>query len=89
MEPKNGRWEFRFARALAGKGLSKEARAHYEHALSLDSAQPIAHKELADLLCGFGEYQAAIPHYETAVRLDPDYREAKENLAFTRSLVGK
>jgi Tetratricopeptide repeat/TPR repeat len=87
LSPNNGRWEFRLAQALVEKKLPKEARARFEHALTLDTAQPIAHKELADLLCGFGEYPSAIAHYETAIRLDPDYIEAKENLAFARSFV--
>jgi Flp pilus assembly protein TadD len=89
LSPNNGRWEFRLARALARKGFGNDARVRFEHALSLDTAQPIAHKELADLLCGVGEYQKAIGHYETAIQLDPDYVEAKQNLAFARSLVGK
>ncbi|HEX8897979.1 MAG TPA: tetratricopeptide repeat protein, partial [Chthoniobacterales bacterium] len=89
LSPNNGRWEFRLARALAKKGFATDARVRFEHALSLDTAQPIAHKELADLLCGVGEYQKAIGHYETAIQLDPDYVEAKQNLAFARSLVGK
>ena len=89
LSPNNGRWEFRLARALADKKLAKEARDRFEHALALDTAQPIAHKELADLLVSFGEYQSAIAHYETAIRLDPDYVEAKQNLDFARSFVGK
>jgi len=89
LSPNNGRWEFRLAHALAAKKLPKEARVRFEHALSSDAAQPIAHKELADLLCGFGEYEGAIGHYETAIHLDPDYIEAKENLAFARSFLGK
>jgi len=89
LSPNNGRWEFRLARALAKKGFATDARVRFEHALSLDTAQPIAHKELADLLCGVGEYQKAIGHYEAAIQLDPDYVEAKQNLAFARSLVGK
>ena len=89
LSPNNGRWEFRLARALATKTLEKEARVRFEHALVLDTAQPMAHKELADILFHFGEYQSAVAHYETAIRLDPDYVEAKENLGFARSFLGK
>jgi len=92
LEPKNGKWEFRLARALVENGRSKEARARFEHSLALDPNQPhapLAHKEFADLLCGLGEYREAISHYEAALRLQPGYAEAQQNLSFARSLVGK
>jgi Flp pilus assembly protein TadD len=91
LEPKNGKWEFRLARALVATGRSKEARSRFEHSLSADPNQPLAplaHKEFADLLCGMGEYHAAISHYEAALRLQPDFVEAKNGLAFARSLAG-
>ena len=91
LEPKNGQWEFRLARALVAKGLSKEARSRFEHSLLLEPNQrlaPLAHKEFGDLLCGLGEYQAAISHYEAALRLEPEFVDAKQNLAFARSLAG-
>ena len=49
----------------------------------------IAHKELADILCGDLEYESAIAHYEEALRIQPDYLEAKKNLSFARTLVGQ
>jgi hypothetical protein len=91
LDPKKGEWEFRLARVLVAKGLSIEARLRFEHSLSLSPNQPLAplaHKEFADLLCGLGEYAGAISHYETALRLEPDYAQAQENLAFTRTLAG-
>ncbi|MFN2623769.1 MAG: tetratricopeptide repeat protein [Chthoniobacterales bacterium] len=90
LDPKNGEWEFRLARALVDKGLLEEARSRFEHSLARDPHQihaPLAQKEFADLLCRLGEYQAAITHYEIALRIQPDYAEAKENLAFARSFV--
>jgi tetratricopeptide (TPR) repeat protein len=90
LDPKNGEWEFRLARALVGKGRLKEARSRYEHSLEIDPHQlhaPLAQKEFADLLCRLGEYQAAIGHYETALRLQPDFVEAKDNLAFAKSFT--
>jgi tetratricopeptide (TPR) repeat protein len=71
------------------KGLRTEARQRYEHSLTLNPDLQIAHKELADLLRDAGEYQAAVSHYEAALRIQPDFPQAKENLAFTRSLTGK
>jgi Flp pilus assembly protein TadD len=89
LDPKNGEWEFRLARALVANGRLEEARSRFQHSLSLNPHQryaPLVHKEFADLLCRFGEYETAITHYETALRLQPDFVEAKENLAFARSL---
>lgn len=91
LDPKNGDWEFRLARALVAKELLKEARARFEHSLSLDPNQryaPLAHKEFADLLCRLGEYQSAVAHYEEALRMQPDYPDARESLAFARSFLG-
>jgi len=91
LDPKNGDWEFRLARALVAKGLLKEARARFEHSLSLDPNQryaPLAHKEFADLLFRLGEYQSAVAHYEEALRMQPDYPDARESLAFARSFLG-
>ena len=73
---------------LVSKGLRSEARRRYEHSLSVNPDLQIAHKELADILCGDGEYDLAIAHYEEALRIQPDFKEAKQNLAFTRTLVG-
>jgi tetratricopeptide (TPR) repeat protein len=57
--------------------------------LKLNPDLQIAHKELADLLCGAGEYATAIAHYEEALRIQPDFAEAKQNLSFARSLTGR
>lgn len=92
LDPKKGEWEFRLARALVAKGLSKEARVRFEHSLSLSPNQPwapLVHKELADLLCGSGEYAAAVSHYEAALRLQPNFVEAQQSLDFARTLVGR
>ena len=69
--------------------MRAEARHRYEHSLSVKPDLQIAHKELADILCGDGEYDSAIAHYEEALRIQPDYRAAKENLSFARTLVGR
>lgn len=89
LEPKQARWERRLARALSDKGLTKEARGRFEGSLARDPAQPIAHKEFADLLLRTNEYQAAVSHYEAALRYQSDYVEAQESLAFARNLLGR
>ena len=87
LDPKNAKAECNLAGALVAKRMFSEARRRYEHSLQLDSSLSLAHKELADLMCGEGEYEAAISHYLEALRLQPSYVEAKQNLAFARSLV--
>ena len=77
-----------FGRYPGFGGSRVEARRRYEHSLSLQSDLQIAHKELADILCGDGEYDSAIAHYEEALRIQPDFLEAKQNLSFARTLVG-
>ena len=83
-----GKCESNLAVILVKKGLRAEARRRCEHSLSLNPDLQIAHKELADILTGDGEYDSAIAHYEEALRIQPDYEEAKQNLSFARTLVG-
>ena len=93
LDPKNGKCESHLAGILVWKGQRTEARRRYEHSLSHGLlTQPdlqIAHKELADILRGDGEYDAAIAHYEEALRIQPDFKEARDNLSFARSLAGR
>jgi tetratricopeptide (TPR) repeat protein len=81
--------ESNLAGVLRAKGLEAEARHRFEHSLIVNPMLQIAHKELGDILCGAGEYQAAIAHYEAALRIQPDFAEAKQNLSFARSLLGR
>jgi hypothetical protein len=89
IEPGNARYEFLLAHTLAAKGLLKEAREGFERSVSADPNLALVHKELADLLCGLGEFQGAVTHYEAALRLQPDFVEAKQGLSFARSFTGK
>jgi Flp pilus assembly protein TadD len=89
IEPKNGKSESNLAGILLAKGLRSDARRRYEHSLTLNPNLQIAHKELADILCGSGEYDAAVAHYEAALRIQADFVEAKQNLSFARSLIGR
>lgn len=91
LDPKNenGKCESNLAGILLFKGLRAEARRRYEHSLSVNPDLQIAHKELADILCGDLEYDSAIAHYQEALRIQPDFKEAKHNLSFARTLVGR
>jgi len=89
LDPKNGKCESNLAGVLLAKGLRTEARRRYEHSIILNPLLQIAHKELGDIICGTREYQAAIAHYEQALRIQPDFAEAKQNLSFARTLAGR
>jgi lipoprotein NlpI len=89
LDSKNGKCEIFLAQTLVLIGRRQEARAHFEHSFLLHSDLHIAHKEFADLLRDAGEYEAAIAHYEAALRIQPDFVEAKQNLSFARSLTGR
>jgi len=91
LDPKNenGKCESNLAGILVSKGMRAEARRRYEHSLSVNPDLQIAHKELADILCGDLEYDSAIAHYQEALRIQPDFKEAKQNLSFARTLVGR
>ena len=91
LDPKsqNGKCELNLAGILVAKGMRTEARRRLEHSLSVNPELQIAHKELADILCGDGDYDSAIAHYEEALRIQPDFKEAKQNLSFARTLVGQ
>jgi hypothetical protein len=91
LDPKNenGKCESNLAGLFVSKGMRAEARRRYEHSLSVNPDLQIAHKELADILCGDLEYDSAIAHYHEALRIQPDFKEAKQNLSFARTLVGR
>jgi tetratricopeptide (TPR) repeat protein len=91
LDPKdeNGKCESNLAGLLVSKGMRAEARRRYEHSLSVNPDLQISHKELADILCGDLEYDSAIAHYQEALRIQPDFKEAKQNLSFARTLVGR
>jgi Flp pilus assembly protein TadD len=91
LDPKNenGKCEANLAGILVAKGMRAEARRRYEHSLSVNPDLQIAHKELADILCGDLEYDSAIAHYQEALRIQPDFKEATQNLSFARTLVGR
>jgi tetratricopeptide (TPR) repeat protein len=44
---------------------------------------------LGTVLAGQGRFEEAVIHFEQAINIDPDYRDAQNNLELARSLVGK
>lgn len=69
LDPTNGKCESNLAGVFLAKGLRTESRRRCEHSLVLNPMLQITHKELGDILRGDGEYQAAIAHYEAALRI--------------------
>ena len=58
----------------------------------IHSADPVARASSAESMDSKspeGDYNAAIAHYEAALRIQPDFVEAQQNLSFTRSLAGR
>jgi tetratricopeptide (TPR) repeat protein len=53
---------------------------HFQAALQVEPNHAEAHNNLATVLMALKRYEEAISHYSDAVRLRPDYKEAKENL---------
>ncbi len=49
----------------------------------------MAHNNLGSTLAQQGSYESAIEHFETAIKIDPNYMDARKNLELARSLAGK
>ena len=54
----------------------------WEKCVLAEPNNPVAHRALADGLAKRGQLDRAIPHYETALRLEPVYVDALRNFAF-------
>jgi tetratricopeptide (TPR) repeat protein len=77
-----------YGTACAMLGRMADARALYERALAADPSRGDAHYNLARVLVQTGQLAASIPHYEAAVRLQKDNKDAVEELAAVRAALG-
>jgi tetratricopeptide (TPR) repeat protein len=86
---KNADAECNLAGLLVMKKMPGEARRHFERSLALKPQQVLARKELADLQSDAGEYDAAIENYLAALKLQPDFAQARAGLGLAQSMAKK
>jgi Flp pilus assembly protein TadD len=70
------------AQTLALQGRTAEARAAYEALAPLMPQTPKGHTQLAEMLAEGQQPAEAIQHYREALRLNPNYQPALNNLAW-------
>ena len=68
-------------RSFASEHRYAEARIAFEKALALDSLDALAHYELGNLDAQLGRLEAAVGAYEAALATDPNFEDARHNLA--------
>ena len=73
------------ALSLKAIGDEKSATEYFLRSLSLNSAQPQVHNNLANLYKSLAQYQHAEKHYLAAMSLQPKFIEAIRNLALCYS----
>ena len=86
-----GGWEahFELAGELAAKGEVGESIKEYSAVLKINPRHAVSHVNLGVMLVRQNRLAEAMTRFETALRLDPNYREAREYLDQVRSRAVK
>lgn len=87
--PLNLEFQEKYGVALAMGGKSEEAERVFRMVLLEDPSRPLALTNLGYLRALQGDYTAAETYYRKALALDPDFRQARENLDALRQVVNK
>jgi Flp pilus assembly protein TadD len=74
--------EYGLGKALADKGKTDEALAHFQQALNLKPDFAEVQGQVAQILAGEGKTDDAIVHYRKALQIKPALVEALNNLAW-------
>ena len=69
--------------------MLNEASIHLNNAIKIHPTYKNAFLLLGNCYNYMGKFDAAIPYYKEALRIDPDYKEAKGNMAVTLRDAGK
>ena len=91
IQTQRGGWEahFELAGELAAKGEFAESIKEYSAVLQINPRHAVSHVNLGVMLVRQNRLAEATTCFETALRLDPNYREAREYLDQVRSRAVK
>lgn len=91
IQTQRGGWEahFELAGELAAKGEVVESIKQYSEVLRMNPRHAVSHVNLGVMLVRQNRLAEAMTCFETALRLDPNYREAREYLNQVRARVTK